>query len=233
MHRTYAVTWQEPEAERRSGKLELRASGLSLEGSRNGSGPVSLLLPYEELTGLRLAPGDERLDRRPTLVLDRRGSGPLRLASVAAPGIISEVAEELAQMKIGSERVGERVAVVVPIRKSKLDKVRDLLEAGPPFDPERVGLGRHQVFLTDHEAIFLFESAPGFILSRLLTDRAVWSSAAAWRDCVAGAPRVANPFFSWASAPVTGEAFATLDEGLVFGATPGPGDSDGGDVYSP
>jgi hypothetical protein len=185
------------------------------------------------MTGLRLATNGERLDRRPTLVLDRRDNGQLRVASVAAPGIISEVAEKLAEMKIASESVGERVAIVVPIRKSKLDKVRRLLEEGPPFDPERVGLGRHQVFLTDHEAIFLFESAAGFSLSRLLTDHGVWSSAASWRDCVAGAPRVANPFYSWAAAPSAGEAFSTLDDGLVFGATPGPGDSDGGDVYSP
>lgn len=233
MQRSYAVTWQEPESERLSGKLELRATGLSLEGSRNGSGPVAVVHPYEELTGLRLASSGERLDGRPTLVLDRRGRGPLHVASVAAPGIISEVAEELAEMKIASESVGERVAVVVPIRKSKLDKVRQLLEAGPPFEPQRVGLGRHQVFLTDHEAIFLFESAAGFSLSKLLTDRGVWSSAASWRDCVAGAPRVAKPFYSWAAAPSAGEVFATLDEGLVFGATPGPGDSDGGDVYSP
>lgn len=233
MQRSYAVTWQEPEAERYSGKLELRATGLSLEGSHTGAGAVAVVVPYEELTALRLATNGERLDRRPTLVLDRRGKAPLRLASVAAPGIISEVAEELAEMKIASESVGERVAVVVPIRKSKLDKVRNLLEEGPPFEPERVGLGRHQVFLTDHEAIFLFEAASGFSLSRLLTDRGVWSSAAAWRDCVAGAPRVAKPFYSWAAAPSAGDAFATLDAGLVFGTTPGPGDSDGGDIYSP
>src|SRR5215217_1182294 len=166
MQRSYAVTWQEPEAERYSGKLELHATGLSLEGFHHVSGPVAILVPYEELTGLRLGGNGERLDRRPTLVLERKGVGSLRVASVAAPGIISEVAEELAGMKIGSESVGDRVAVVVPIRKSKVDRVRELLEAGPPFDPERVGLGRHQVFLTDHEAIFLFEAAAGLSLSR-------------------------------------------------------------------
>ncbi len=48
MHRTYAVTWQEPGAPRNSGKLELRATGLSLEGSNNGSGISALLVPYEE-----------------------------------------------------------------------------------------------------------------------------------------------------------------------------------------
>lgn len=226
MHRTYAVTWQEPGSVPYSGKLELRACGLSLEGSNNGSGTSSLLIPYEELLGMRLASGHERLDGRPTLVLDRRGRGSLRVASVVAPGIISEVAEALAGLRLGNAAVNDRVAVVVPIRKGKRDKVEQLLDKGPPFEPERVGLGRHQVFLTDQEAVFFFESAEGFSLQRLLADTKVWASAAVWHDCIAGPPRTAKAFYSWA-------APSREDESLSFAATPGPGDSEGGDIYSP
>lgn len=96
MHCTYAVTWQESDDALHSGKLELRASGLSLEGSGNGSGVATLLVPYGEVLRMRVAPSHERLDGRSTLVLDRRGKGLLRIASVAQPGIISEVAEQLA-----------------------------------------------------------------------------------------------------------------------------------------
>ncbi|MBA3716831.1 MAG: hypothetical protein H0W87_01205 [Actinobacteria bacterium] len=95
MHRTYAVTWQEPLRAPLSGKLELRATGLSLEGSNSTSGSAALLIPYEEFAGMRLAPWGDRLDGRPTLALDRLGRGTLRVASIVAPGVISEIAEGL------------------------------------------------------------------------------------------------------------------------------------------
>jgi len=226
MRRTYAVTWDDRDTPPHSGKLELRAAGLSLEGSINGSGPVALLVAYEDLVGLRLASSHERLAGRPTLLLDRRGRSSLRVASVATPGIISEVAEQLGALRLGNASLSNRLAVVVPVRKGKHEKIRRLLDQGPPFDPERLGLGRHQVFLTDSEAIFFFESASGVSLQRLLADAKVWASAAAWHDCVAGPPRIARPSYSWAAA-------LPGDDGLSFAATPGPGDSEGGDIYSP
>jgi len=81
------------------------------------------------------------------------------------------------------------------------------------------------VYLTDSEAVFVFNAAPGFSLKRLLSDTKVWSTAAAWADVVSGAPRVAKPFFAWAT--------VAAPEDLFFEATPGPGDSEGGDIYSP
>jgi hypothetical protein len=98
MRRTYAVTWEEPGLSRHAGKLELREHDLALEGS-NGCGPVTLLVRYDELVGLRLARSGQRLDGRPTLVLDRGEGGALRLASIAAPGILSEIADELTELR--------------------------------------------------------------------------------------------------------------------------------------
>jgi hypothetical protein len=241
MHRTYAVTWQEANCAPHSGKLELRATGLSLEGANNGSGSAALLIPYEEVVGMRLAPSRQRLDGRPTLELDWRSHGTLRVASVVASGIISEIAEGLGALRLGRSAVNDRVAVIVPIRKGKRDKVERLLDKGPPFEPERVGLGRHQVFLTDQEAVFFFESAVGFSLQRLLSNTNVWTSAAAWHDCVAGPPRIARPFYAWAAPSReddtreddTREDDTREDDNLSFAATPGPGDSEGGDIYSP
>jgi hypothetical protein len=224
MSRSYAISWQEANESLHSGKLELRASGLTLDGG-NGAGPASILIPYGDLVGLKFAPGHERLAGRPTLVLGRRGGDDIRIASVGSAGVISEVAEQMASMRSGNAISSERVAVVVPLRKGKRAKAERLVDKGPPFDPERVGLESHEVFLGDREAIFIFNAVPGFSLRELLADSKVWASAAAWRDVIAGPPRIAKSVFAWAN--VAGA------NGLSFEPTPGPGDSEGGDIYSP
>ena len=99
MPRTYAVTWKEPELPRHAGKLELGEHELSLEGSNNGSGPVTILVAYDELVGLRLAAIGQRLDGRPTLLLDRPAGGTLRVASIGSPGSLSEIADELTALR--------------------------------------------------------------------------------------------------------------------------------------
>ena len=99
MSRTYAVTWKEPGLPRHAGKLELREHELSLEGRNNGSDPRTVLVRYEELVDLRHAPSGQRLDGRPTPVLDRGVGGAVRLASIAAPGSLSEIADELNELR--------------------------------------------------------------------------------------------------------------------------------------
>jgi hypothetical protein len=112
------------------------------------------------------------------------------------------------------------IAVVVPLKPESHDAVRALLLSGPPFDPEQIpGLERHEVLLAAEEAIFLFDPRLG---SDALTD--ILSNVAAfWRDHVAGPPRLADEVYSWAS--------GADSEDLSFLPTPGPGDSDGGDVF--
>jgi hypothetical protein len=224
MHRSYAVTWQETGGSTHSGKLEVRASGISLEG-QNGSGPISMLVPYGDVQRIEPAPGPKRLAGRPTLLLGRRGGGTIRIASVGAPGILSEVAEKVASMQAGNAISAERVAVVVPLREGKRSEAERLLDKGPPFDPEHAGLERHEVFLGDQEAVFVFDAVSELSLQKLLTDSKVWASAAVWHEVVAGPPRIAKPFYAWVT--VSGR------DDLSFEPTPGPGDSEGGDIYSP
>jgi hypothetical protein len=224
MRHSYAVTWQQSGGPPHSGKLELGATGVSLEG-QNGAGQVSLLIPYADLVDVKVASRPERLAGRPTLLLDRLGAKAIRIATVGSAGIILEVAEQLASMRTGHAISSERVAVVVTLGEGKRDDAEQMLVKGPPFDPELAGLERHEVFLSDGEAIFLFEAVSEFSLQKLLTDARVWIAAAGWHDIAAGPPRLAKAFYAWETAPSPDDVF--------FTPTPGPGDSDGGDIFPP
>jgi hypothetical protein len=227
MQRSYAVTWQENGGASHSGKLELSDFGLRLEGGpQNGAGPM--VVPYSELLGMSVARNSERITGRPTLLLYRRGKNPVRIASVVASSIISEVAEHLASHQVGMGSAETRLLVVVPLKEGVRDQVAELLEKGPTFEPAAVGLERHLTFLTDREAIFLFESETTLSLDLILAEANVWASAVAWRPFVAGAPRIAEPCYSWKKSPEVTDA-----EGLSFEPDPGPGDSEGGNVYAP
>jgi hypothetical protein len=98
MGATYAVSWEEPSGLQGSGRLELDGDALILEG-RNGSSELRRVFPYRKMSGLRVARGSgERLQGRPTLIVDLASSGVLRIAGVGQPGIVSELAARLAAL---------------------------------------------------------------------------------------------------------------------------------------
>ena len=109
---------------------------------------------------------------------------------------ISEVAEQLAALR---HREGQTCfAVVLPLEEGRSEVVREFLEEGPPFDPAAAGLTRHTVFLTDREAIFVFETEDGVrTLERLLSERELWDAASAWERCAAEKPRAAAAVYTW------------------------------------
>jgi hypothetical protein len=92
----YAVSWKEPDGSLGSGRLEVGAQALLLDG-RNGA-PVKRAIPYEEISGFRVARSSERLKGRPTLLVDLLSEGSLRIAGVAQPGIVSELAARLSAL---------------------------------------------------------------------------------------------------------------------------------------
>jgi hypothetical protein len=95
MQPSYAVTWEDPDGCRRSGRLELADSVLTLEGG-NGGDPVRRAYPFRSMSGFHLArASSERLNGRPTLVIDLSAGGTLKIASVAQPGIVAELAGRL------------------------------------------------------------------------------------------------------------------------------------------
>jgi hypothetical protein len=224
MQASYAVTWQEGAGSVRSGKLELRPSRLVLEGAI-GSELHSRVVEYEDLRSVQIVRSPyERLYGLPTLLVGTRSADPLKIAGLSQPGIITELAEGLTSMLDGEPR-SSRLALLLPLKEGSRERAKALLERGPPFDPEAVGLERHHVFLTEQEAIFVFEASSIDEVERLGSDPSLWSAAAGWKELVAGPPRLAEDAYSWVRPSSSDEVF--------FGPTPGPGDSDGGDVYGP
>lgn len=119
-----------------------------------------------------------------------------------------------------------RLVVIVPLKPSARARAEQLLGEGPPFDLEETQFDRHHVFITDREVVFVFEGeGPSHTLQLPGEDPAVWRAAEAWQECMAERPRLASTAYSW---------IRTVDpEGVSFEPTAGPGDSDGGEVYSP
>lgn len=95
-----------------------------------------------------------------------------------------------------------RLVVVVPLRHGARKRAEELLEKGPPFDVTATHLSRHEVFLTDREVIFDFET-PGAEapLELRVEDPALHAVAEAWDEVMAGSPRKATPVFEWAREP--------------------------------
>lgn len=217
MHETYAVSWRDGEAEAHSGRLELGPDGLAFI-----NGATAETVDYSDLRSARVSrSAADRMTGRPTLVLERRTGSPIRIAGVGPAGIISELAEHLSPL-LGEERVMSRAVVVLPLREGTSEQAAELLRGGPPFDPEEVGLEQHHVFLTEREAVFVFEADSRDVADKLLRG-GFWSAASAWKDLVEGPPRLADDAYSWVRPHVPDD--------LSFEATPGQGDSDGGDVF--
>jgi hypothetical protein len=196
MRITYAVTWEEPEGTRRSGRLELGADALHLEGS-NGDGAADRELSYADVSRFRLArSGGERLQGRPTLVLELRSGEVLKIAGVSQPGIVAELSDRLGVLAARPSSL-EKAAIVVPLKPGSKSAAEALLRNGPPFDPGLLGLARHEVYLSEDEAIFVFQGLPSVFAERLAEDDSFWNAATAWRPLIRGRARFADPTYSW------------------------------------
>ena len=96
MQSSYVVVWREGTLPIASGKLELHADALHLDGMAGGR-PVSRDLAYDSLVTVRVGrSAAERISGRPSLVLERRKRPPIAIASISEPGVVAELAERLA-----------------------------------------------------------------------------------------------------------------------------------------
>jgi hypothetical protein len=90
------------------------------------------------------------------------------------------------------------VVVVVPIEHGTAEAARRLIEEGPPFDLDRIGLERHHVFVSEREVIFLFEAeSAAAAVDSLARSPGALKAAARWRGILAGRPRLATEQFAW------------------------------------
>jgi hypothetical protein len=220
MRHTYGVVWRDGVAPLVTGKLELLPCGLRLEGLEGATE-----IPYKGLAGVHVGrTAAERINGRPSVVVERIGHVPVTIGTVAQSSLVGEIAERLAALQLSAE-APRRLALVVPLRPGADEPVRGLLAKGPPFDPESIPeLDRHEVFITPDEVVFVFESERGSdALTAMLSRPDFWKAAGAWEEHVAGPPRLAENAYSWSRVDGPGE--------LSFLPTPGPGDSDGGDIF--
>jgi hypothetical protein len=97
----------------------------------------------------------------------------------------------------------ERIAITARLRPGSDERARKLLNAGPPFDPARVGFTRHSVFLGNDLVVFVFEGerlAPR--LSGLINDPVRAAAFGAWAPLLADRPRLAHEAYHWAASDV-------------------------------
>jgi hypothetical protein len=198
MQKTYGVVWREGSLPLATGMLELGPRDLRLEG-RSESRPAAQTIAYENLAGVRVGrSAAERIEGRPTVIIEQRAGLPVTLTTVAQTTLLGEIVERLTALQIGGE-ARRRTVVVVPILEDSHDAVRALLDAGPPFSPSQLpGLDGHEVFLTRDEVIFLFDSAFGAqAIEPLLANSELWKAAASWHEHLAGPPRIAEAVYAW------------------------------------
>jgi hypothetical protein len=196
---SYAVVWREPGGARFVGKLELDELGLCLDGADTAGVHERLQLPYEELAGVKIGRSSrERMNGMPSLILELRSGAAVSVGSVGGTGIVFELGQALAEL-VGTRRAAAGPAVVVvPIRDGMRRRVLELIRKGPPFDLERSPLTRHAIYVTEREAIFVFEGAAvESFAAQIMRSPAAWRAAVAWERCLAGPPRIADEPYSW------------------------------------
>ena len=117
-----------------------------------------------------------------------------------AAGLVGELNELLARLR--AEHVARAlVAVVVPIKRGTAEAARHLVEEGPPFEIEDLGLERHHVFVSEREVIFFFEGKnAGAAVNALMRSPDLLKTAVRWRRLLAGRPRIAEERFGWSRA---------------------------------
>jgi hypothetical protein len=201
-----AVTWREARGPLSAGRLELHARDLTLSGTGPEGRIEQLRVFFEDIAEVRIGrEARDRINEGRTVVLERVGAAPVYIASMNGAGTLFELANELSALVAAKNGGESHVAVVLPIKPGTRDRATSLVADGPPFDPAAAGLDRHYVFVTDHEAVFVFDGADARrAVERLIRDPGVWKAAVAWRECLAGRPRLATEEFVWTRSPSAG-----------------------------
>jgi hypothetical protein len=190
----YAVVWRTGDGPTSSGKLELGADDLVLYGS----GEDVLRIPLDQLSSAEIGrAAGERINGDKSLVLERHSCERVLVAALGGVGLLGELTDLLARLR-AEQAARACVAVVVPIRRGTAEAARRLVEEGPPFDLEQLGLERHHVFVSEREVVFFFEGESASVaVDALARSPRVLNAAVRWRGILAGRPRLAAEQFGW------------------------------------
>lgn len=195
----YAVVFREQGAPPAAGSLELRGDSLFLSGPRG-----ELEVPLEDVEDVRIAGRGDRINRHPTLVLERIDGPAVHVAPLGA-GLVHEIADLVSGL---TRKSGDVLTVLLPLKPGCAGRARGLLAEGPPLDLEALGLTAHEVYLRDDEAVFVFRGPnAASLVGRAARSPVLWRAGIAWQACMAGRPRVveaaeldpAELAYSWAA----------------------------------
>jgi hypothetical protein len=191
----FAVVWRTGDGPTYSGKLELGEHALVLQGSGE---PDGLRILFDEISSVEIGRGSgERIKGAKSLVLERPECERVLIAALGGLGLLGEITDLLARLRAG-RAARACVAVVVPIRRGTAEAARRLVEEGPPFDIEQLGLERHHVFVGEREVVFSFEGKNATAAVEALSrSSGVLKAAVRWRGILAGRPRLAEECFGW------------------------------------
>jgi hypothetical protein len=194
----YAVVWRTGDGPTTSGRLELGDDDLVLHGSGE---PDRLRIPLDELSSVEIGRGTaERINGDKSLVLERHSCERVLVAALGGVGLLGELTDLLARLR--AERAARAcVAVVVPIRRGTAEAAKQLIDEGPPFDVEGLGLERHHVFVGEREVVFFFEGdSAAAAVDALSCSPDVLKAVVRWRRILGGRPRLAEGRFGWTRA---------------------------------
>ncbi|MGZ4417758.1 MAG: hypothetical protein ACXVRV_06245 [Gaiellaceae bacterium] len=197
---SYAAIWAQAEEPPRSGSVTLGDEGLELTGGQAPPMGAAHVVLYADVIGVEVVRDPvQRLNGHPTLRIERRRAPALRISTIGL-GVLGELNELLGRAIAKKQSQPQVVGIVVPLRKRALADAAALIEQGPPFDLEALGVERHDVLLSEHEALFLFEGMRlDETMERLVRDPSVWQAASGWARVIAGPPRLAEQRFGWQS----------------------------------
>ena len=105
------------------------------------------------------------------------------------------------------------IALVVPLKPGSQNAVRELLAQGPPFDPEQLPeLEHHEVFMSDEQAVFVFQSSAGIDAFAAAARRAdLLQAALAWASAWPARRHIAEGVYSWTRSDEAGPALVPAD----------------------
>jgi hypothetical protein len=186
----YQVIWRRRDGVETPTRLRLEPHGLRLEPLEGGESHEVL---FEEVVGVELDPSEEGGGG---LELVLASGDHVGLSSNVKRWILSDLVGALFVDRLGAHGEHRRALVRVRLAPGCGEQARRLLLAGPPFDPASTALVLHEVFVSDDEAFFLFETdGDSALLSLARPD--FWRSAGAWSKLIAGSVKVVEPAYRW------------------------------------